>query len=183
MRSPGTRFVILAFVLVIITSLSVSASGPVGMFAVIEKVIFEPNDQSPERIQLWGAFAFVAGGVRGEFTAPPQRGYLYFSMAPSNSQSQRETTRKEWADFNAVAGTGQGVAFGDWFYVGAFLGPGDQPDAYDNVGNKLQPIQVSNNAAVKPTPIPYVLNTGVVKLSGTGSQGAMVEQLRALLKK
>jgi hypothetical protein len=153
------------------------------MFAVIEKVIFEPNEQSPERIQLWGAFAFVAGGVRGELAAPPQRGYLYFSMSPSFSPSQRETTRKEWADFKAVAGTGQGVAFGDWFYVGAFPGPNNQPDAYDNVGNKLQPIQVSNAPATKATPIPYSLNTGVVKLSSTGSQAAVVERLRALLKK
>jgi hypothetical protein len=44
------------------------------VFAVVEKVIFEPNEQAPERIQLWGAFAFVSGGIQGNFTAAPQRG-------------------------------------------------------------------------------------------------------------
>jgi len=39
------------------------ASGPVGFYAVIEKVVFEPDEKAPERMQLWGAFAVVDGGA------------------------------------------------------------------------------------------------------------------------
>jgi hypothetical protein len=165
--------------LVVVTVLNVSASGPVGVFAVIEKVLFEPNEQAAERMQLWGAFAFVAGGVQGNFTAPPQRGYLYFSIPASYSQKQRETVRKEWADLKAVAGTPQGVAFGDFFYVGAFSEV-NKGEVYVQRGSG---VKVQSDASAKPAPIPYFLNTGVVKLPSTGSHAAAIEQLRALLKK
>jgi hypothetical protein len=179
MRSRAIRIVLLAFTLLIVTTMNVSSSGPVGMFAVIERVVFEPNEQAPERIQLWGAFAFVAGGIQGSFTAPAQRGYLYFAMVPSYSQQQRENTKKEWADLKAVAGTGQGVAFGDWFYTGAFTEANNGGVYATNGGS----VKVNSAAPVKTAPIPYSLNTGVVKLSSSGSQAAVVDQLKALIKK
>src|SRR5437879_11685695 len=39
------------------------ASGPVGIYDIIEKVIFEPNEQAPERIQIWGGFAVGHGAL------------------------------------------------------------------------------------------------------------------------
>jgi hypothetical protein len=90
--------------------------------------------------------------------------------------------RKEWADFKAVAGTPQGVAFGDWFYVGDFSNANNR-EIYVPNGAGINGVVVHTSAASKPAPIPYSLNTGVVKLSSTGSQAAVVEQLRALLKK
>ena len=179
MRSRAILTVLVGFVLVIVTAVNVSASGPVGVFAVVERVVFEPSEQAPERIQLWGSFAFVAGGIQGNFTAAPQRGYLYFTMAPSSSQQQRESTRKEWADLKAVAGTGQGVAFGDFLYTGAFTEV-NKGEVYVNRG---VPVRVHNETPVKATPIPYFLNTGVVKLSSTGSHAAVVEQLKSLIRK
>ena len=35
------------------------ASGPVGIYGIVERVVFEPSEQAPERIQVWGAFAIV----------------------------------------------------------------------------------------------------------------------------
>jgi hypothetical protein len=32
---------------------TLTASGPLAIYAVIEKVIFEPSEQMAERIQLW----------------------------------------------------------------------------------------------------------------------------------
>ena len=50
-------------VLVLFAAGDLIASGPVGIYAMVDKVVFEPNDTAPERIQIWGAFALVDGGV------------------------------------------------------------------------------------------------------------------------
>ena len=64
-------------------------SGLVGIYGIVEKVIFEPNERSPERIQIWGAFAFVDGGVGQTATiSRPQRGYLYFTLPPGGDQAR-----------------------------------------------------------------------------------------------
>jgi hypothetical protein len=55
------------------------ASDPVGIYAIVEKVVFEPNDQAPERIQVWGAFA-LSDAQHGDGYLAPQRGYLYYSL-------------------------------------------------------------------------------------------------------
>ena len=54
-------FAILATALVFAAPLK--ASGPLGIYGIVEKVVFEPNEQAPERIQLWGAFAYVDGAA------------------------------------------------------------------------------------------------------------------------
>ena len=93
------------------------ASGPVGIYAIIEKVIFEPSEQAPERIQIWGAFAVVDGGLtRPGATSKPLRGYLYFKLPNGSAQA---ATKAEWEDLKSVAGTGQAVGFGNWGFVGS----------------------------------------------------------------
>ena len=82
------------------------ASDPVGIYAVVDKVVFEPNETSPERIQVWGAFAIAEGS--GYTYKNAERGYLYYKV-----NSEKATAcRNEWADLKSVAGTGQIVAFG-----------------------------------------------------------------------
>jgi hypothetical protein len=83
------------------------ASDPVGIYAFADRVVFEPSDAHPERIQVWGGFA-LAKGANGYEYQNAQRGYLYFKLRPGDE----ETCRKEWADLKALAGTGQIVAFG-----------------------------------------------------------------------
>src|SRR5262245_32075713 len=57
------------------------ASGPVGFYGIIEKVVLEPGEQAPERIQIWGSFAVVDGGAAHPgATSRPLRGYLYFKL-------------------------------------------------------------------------------------------------------
>src|SRR5262245_22057886 len=112
------------FMIVLIVSLvsaKLMASGQVGIYAVISKVVLEPNDRSPERIQIWGAFTLVEGGTGGNgATLTPRRGYLYFTLPVAEERLQREAALKEWADFKSIAGTGQAVAFGQLIYIGAF---------------------------------------------------------------
>jgi hypothetical protein len=83
------------------------ASDPVGIYAVIERVVFEPNENTPQRIQVWGAFSLSEGKL-GDFYQAPQRGYLYLTLPPG----KETVAKKEWADLKSMAGTNQGVGFG-----------------------------------------------------------------------
>jgi hypothetical protein len=87
------------------------ASDPVGIYAIVEKVTFEPNAQAPERILIFGAFA-LSDGQHGYGYLPPKRGYLYYSLPSAVVPWQRDAALKEWADLKKVAGTGDVIAFG-----------------------------------------------------------------------
>src|SRR5205085_2934649 len=68
-----------------------------GIYAMIDRVILEPNDTAPERIQIWGAFAMSQPEDRNNYM-PPERGYLYYSLVPG----KESVCRAEWADFKAI---------------------------------------------------------------------------------
>ena len=104
----GNKFNLLcAFAVIFVASAwQVAASDPVGIYAFVDKVVLEPSDGSPERIQVWGGFALAEG--RGYEYAAGQRGYMYFTVKPG----EEEICRKEWNDLKSLAGTGQIVAFG-----------------------------------------------------------------------
>jgi hypothetical protein len=173
---------------VLLAAATLTASGPAGIYAVVDRVVLEPNAQSPERIQIWGAFAIVDGGIQsGRQTTTPMRGYLYFTMPPSASEAQMKAIRAEWADFRAVAGTGQAVAFGEFGYPGVFQVDGrmqifgsyrTSPTTSRGVEVRILP------EGVKPAePIPYPINAGIVKLPATGNHAAAVQQLKDALRK
>jgi hypothetical protein len=100
------RKLLLALALLAGMALPAAASDPVGIYAFVDKVVFEPSDAAPERAQVWGGFALAQGP--GEAYEAARRGYMYFKLRPD----QDEVSRKEWADLKAIAGTGQIVAFG-----------------------------------------------------------------------
>ena len=97
---------VLAFSAIPALTVVVQASDMVGIYGVVEKVVVEPNDNAPQRIQIWGAFAMAEG--RGSTYGPAQRGYLYYTC-PSG---QEAVCRKEWADLKSVAGKGTAVGLG-----------------------------------------------------------------------
>jgi len=123
----------LAGVTLIFTASTLSASDPVGVYAIVQKVIFEPNDKAPERIQIWGVFALADTVRGGNSYSKPQRGYLYYSL-PKGKES---TALKEWADIKAVAGTGQGIAFGTRYAPLGKVHPDSEtpasPDSYSDI--------------------------------------------------
>jgi len=85
------------------------ASGPFGVYALVDKVTFEPNSDKPERIRISGVF--IAAEQRPDNStvySAPQRGYLYFRLPTSNE----ELARREWTDLKSVAGTRQVVGLG-----------------------------------------------------------------------
>ncbi len=88
------------------------ASGPIGVYALVEKVTFEPNADKPELIRIWGVFmTALETPDNANVYSTPQRGYLYFKL-PSLPSGNQDLARREWADLKSVAGTHQVVGFG-----------------------------------------------------------------------
>ena len=115
------------------------ASDRVGVYGRVDKIVMEPNDQAPQRIQVWGAFAIAVPRNPYDYQ-PAASGYLYFTL-PANA----ELALKEWADLKAVAGTSQIVAFGTRWECCARLRKADERPA---------------------APDKYSMNLGVTKING-----------------
>ena len=193
MKKAAAAFLTILALLLATTALL--ASGQVGIYAIVSKVVFEPNDKSPERIQIWGAFTLVDGGTgSGGKTLTPQRGYLYFAL-PSGTENakQRDAALKEWADFKAIAGTSQAVAFGRFGYIGPFEDelisrPAGNPPYLLIGGNQTtfngaRAENLIRGESVTPeSPNSYPVNMGLTKLSATGNLAAIVNQLQRALK-
>jgi hypothetical protein len=84
----------------------VHASGPIAVYALVDKVAFEPNADKPERIRISGVF--ITAAERSDVYSAPQRGYLYFALPGQNF----ELVLREWSDLKSVAGTRQVVGLG-----------------------------------------------------------------------
>src|SRR5580765_625531 len=105
-----------AAALALATGIVAHASGPIAVYAKDDRVVVEPNEQAPERIQVFGTFTLASASSANSF-GTPVRGYLYYSLpttgaAPSPPDVNRRTALNEWKDLKAVAGSGEIVAFG-----------------------------------------------------------------------
>jgi hypothetical protein len=122
------------------------ASGPIAVYALVDRVEFEPSSGKPERIRISGVFIEAEDNNSGDshrhstVYSAPQRGYLYYELPKGNE----ELARREWADLKSVAGTRQVVGFG----VG--LGP------------KVH-VKPPNEEA--QLPVDYPMGNGVVKIN------------------
>lgn len=101
-KAPKRLVLALAMVLAAVVA---QASDRIGVYGVIDKVVFEPNAENPERVQLWGAFAIATRNDR-DFYDPVARGYLYVKLADN-----AKLARAEWRDLKALAGTQKIAAF------------------------------------------------------------------------
>ena len=120
------------------------ASDLTGVYARVDKVVLEPNPDSPKTIQVWGVFSMAKANDRNAYL-PAARGYLYFKLGYNQA-----VARKEWADLKEVAGTGQIVAFGSRYDPPARLRKADErpegPDYYStNIG--LQKVSANTDYA------------------------------------
>lgn len=133
------------------------ASDPTGIYALVDKVVLEPNEQSPERIQIWGVFILSKEKSRNEYESPV-RGYLYFSLPTEKP----ELAKTQWADLQKIAGTGQCVAFGV-----------DRPEL-----DKARP-KVRGKQDKPETPDRYPLGFGLTKLRDDHYQMMPLKSLAA----
>jgi hypothetical protein len=114
-----------------------NASGPVAVYALVDKVTFEDK---PERIRISGVF--ITAGESFDVYLPPQRGFLCFTLPAAKA----DLARREWADLKSVAGTRQVVGFGS---------------SWGAVSGKLH-IQKTNDAT---SPDQFPMGNGVVKIN------------------
>jgi hypothetical protein len=148
--------------LVLPASLQVVASEMVGIYAIVDKVVFEPDEKSPVRIQIWGTFVTNRD-------ATPKRGYMYFKLPGAfPPQDANEAAKKEWADLKAVAKTGQAVAFGRRFFP--FVQQKQANDYFQTLG------RVRSAADPPASPDAYPVNIGLSKVSDS----ATVNKLKGL---
>jgi hypothetical protein len=126
----------------------------VGVYALIDKVVLEPNEAAPERVQLWGAFAVASARDRNSYDSP-QRGYYYYSIAPG----KEEACRREWADLKTTAGAGQVIGFGS---------RGLNKGRFRKANEKLE------------SPDPYPVDFGLTKMSRRPSAYSPIQELRSL---
>ena len=140
-----SRKPLLALAALLAVGAAARASDPVGIYAVIDKVVVEPSTGDAERVQIWGVFAVAQSG-KGDRYTPPARGYMSFTL-PKDKQ---DVARKEWNDLKKLAGTKQVVAFGARYGVRATVrkggDPTKKPDVY-SLGYGVEKIPPGNYQA------------------------------------
>ena len=154
MRVRVLMFAFAAFVL----SVSIAqASDPIGIYAIVDKVVLEPNENSPQRIQIWGAFA-LTDGKSGDGYLAAQKGVLYYTLAPG----KEAISSREWADLKSIAGTGQGIGFGM---------------RYAPTGRIRKTVEKTDSPDTYPTGV------GLIKMSSVHNQASIIVQLKDLTRK
>jgi hypothetical protein len=143
-----------------VLTVALKASDRIGVYAVIEKVVLEPTEAAPERIQIWGAFALSDESSVSTY-GPAQRGYLYYTCP----QGKETVCRKEWADMKSLAGSATGVGF----------------------GQRHSPTGRIRKAGEKATaPDTYPIQMGIVRIENASDRGAetlkVVDRIRQALK-
>lgn len=154
-----TRRTIVVAALIVAFSLSLlnrktDASDWIGIYARIDRVVYEPGPNDPERIQIWGAFAMASKENRNSYE-PARRGYLYYSLKPG----KEEVCRKEWADLKAKAGTDQIIGFG---------------------GRDMATGHVRKADEKATDPDVYPVGFGLVKMSDRGTNYPPIVELKSL---
>lgn len=153
MRAIGGLLVVGACAL---TAVTLRASDMVGVYGVIEKVVLEPADAAPQRIQIWGAFA-LADGKSGSTYGPAERGYLYYTCPAG----QEAICRREWNDLKTVAGKDTGVGFGARYKEKGTIRKADATPASPDV---------------------YPIEMGVRRLSAGHESLPVIDRLKAALR-
>jgi hypothetical protein len=139
-----------------LAAVTLHASDMVGIYTVVEKVVLEPSETAPLRVQIWGAFA-LADGKSGSTYGTAQRGYLYYSCP----QGQETICRQEWADLKSVAGKDTGVGF----------------------GSRYKPTGTIRKADEKPaSPDAYPIERGIIRLSAGHDSLPVIDRIKAALK-
>jgi hypothetical protein len=140
----------------LVMTVTLGASDMVGIYTVVEKVVLEPSDAAPQRIQIWGAFA-VADQKSGSTYGPAQRGYLYYTCMAG----QEAACRKEWADLQSLAGKDTGVGFGARYKETGRVRKADEKPASPDV---------------------YPIERGIIRLSAGHDSLPVIDRIKAALR-
>jgi len=97
---------LIGLVVASVLTAEVRAGGPPPVCMAVDKVVFEPRESAPSRIQIWGSFVFL--NDRRDKYGEPVRGYLYYAATPG----KEEECRKEWAKLKKLVAEQHLVSFG-----------------------------------------------------------------------
>jgi hypothetical protein len=127
-------------------------SDPIGVFAVIDRVVLEPDAANARNIQIWGTFAVANRNTRNDYL-PAERGYLYYTLPSTNSRA----ALAEWSDLRSVAGTQQAIGF----------------------GHRYEGVARIRRASDEPrSPDPYALGFGLVKVMTAGARPSVAYEVQ-----
>ena len=85
-----------AFVIALVLNAEAKAGGPPPVCMVVDKVVLEPDGNTPTRIQIWGTFIFCKNNATYD---RPVTGYLYYTA----EAGKEDACRKEWANLQKLA--------------------------------------------------------------------------------
>jgi len=109
----------------------IAKNASIGIYAIVDQVIFEPETGPPNSVRISGAFVVPVPMSSGNYRSP-QRGYLYFRIAPRTEQA----TRRDWSELKTFAGSGKVVGFGKYWV----------PNPDDPQGNPHHSLEVTVHA-------------------------------------
>jgi hypothetical protein len=133
----------------------------VGIYGVIDQVMFDREGSAPTLIRISGVFMIPVPMSTTGYRSP-QRGFLYFRVVPGSEKA----ARKEWRQLKAVAGTGQVVGFA-YYWV---ANPGDP---WGNPHRELEVSLHKEGEATSPEDYPMPYPEGMVK---SGDKGGNFDQ-------
>jgi hypothetical protein len=158
---PGKKVVGLAVAGALLCVAGVKASDPIGVYAMVERVVFEPSESAPKSAQIWGAFTPSVEPPRPTYKPEQaygdvQRGYVYVTC-PAGKESM---CAAEWSDIKSVAGKSEVVGFGTRW------------------GSKIR-VRPASEAPASPDT--YTSNVGVVKIGKYGDYPTLVAALKSAI--
>jgi hypothetical protein len=151
----------------------IAKNGGVGIYAIVDKVAFEPDRASPERVRIDGTFVVPIRMSSGDY-APPKRGFLYFKTV----HGRENAARRDWAALTSVAGTGEVIGFA-YYWV---------PDPHTG-GNPHHTLEVTVHSSVgAASPDDYPLSfaevlsgeNGIVKAGHPAFDSIILKQLKGV---
>lgn len=166
---PGKNVIGLAAVAALFVVVSVKASDPVGVYAMVERVVFEPSEAAlgnaaPKSVQVWGVFTSSIEPPRPTYKPEQaygdvQRGYMYFTCAADKIAM----CAAEWSDLKSVAGKAEVVGFSTRW------------------ARSKARVRLASEAVASPDM--YESNVGVVKVGKYGDYPSLVAALKAAIGK
>lgn len=161
---PGRTIVGLAAVGALLMVAGVKASDPVGVYAMVERVVFEPSESAPKNVQVWGAFTPSVEPPRPTYKPEQaygevQKGYMYFTCAAD----KLSMCAAEWSDLKSVAGKSEVVGFSTRW------------------ARSKARVRLASEAPASPDT--YESNVGVVKLGKYGDYPTLVAALKTAIGK
>jgi len=153
--SGATRPLLFGCVTALVTT-PMLASTRVAVYAIVDRIDFEPSSFEPDRAWIEGVFVLPTPVSSGEH-AVPERGHLYFSVNPGDP----DATRRDWEALRAAAGTSKVVGFGQyWMSCSRRALPAAAGDSNCSFETTVQ----ADRTRATPDPYPIPSDEGVVSV-------------------